>query len=150
MGKLGRGQAKNGRSKREGQFMPLPYSMTQHPAWRSLSGSAIKVFVEMRGRFNGSNNGKIRLSLEDGARTLGMGKETVRRAAQELEAKGFIVQTKAGQFYGRKAAEWRLTDCNCDGQPATRDWQHVTVDLKDPKTKRGSETGPCAWLTDPI
>lgn len=130
--------------------MPLPYSMTQHPVWRSLSGNAIKVFIEMRGRFNGSNNGKIRLSLEDGARTLGMGKETIRRATQELVAKGFIVQTKAGHFYGRKATEWRLTDCECDGQPATRDWQRATADCAGSKTKHGSETGPCVWLTDPI
>jgi len=150
MGKRGRGHTPNGRSKRKGQYMPLPYSMTQHPVWRSLSGRAVKVFIEMRGRFNGSNNGKIRLSLEDGAKILGMGKETVRRALQELERKGFIVQTKAGAFYGRQAAEWRLTDCDCDGYAPTREWQQVSIETKDRKTKRGSGTGPCEWLTDPV
>jgi biotin operon repressor len=130
--------------------MPLPYSMTQHPVWRSLSGSAVKVFIEMRSRFNGSNNGKIRLSLEDGAKALGMGKETVRRAQQELEEKGFVVKTRAGYFYGRQAAEWRLTDCGCEGRPPTRDWQIKKPEETGQKTKRGSETGPSKWLTDPI
>lgn len=130
--------------------MPLPYSMTQHPVWRSLSGSAVKVFIEMRSRFNGSNNGKIRLSLEEGARTLGMGKETVRRAQQELERKGFIVKTKPGYFYGRQAAEWRLTDCRSDGYAATRDWQGMDVQVRKKKVESGSELGPAVWLTDPI
>ncbi|MBD1544892.1 helix-turn-helix domain-containing protein [Roseibium aggregatum] len=130
--------------------MPLPYSMTQHPIWRSLSGNAVRVFIEMRSRFNGSNNGKIRLSLDDGARTLGMGKETVRRAQQELERKGFIVKTKEGYFYGRQASEWRLTDCECEGHPATRDWQFKNLEKTGPKTKHGSETGPSKWHMDPI
>ncbi|MEP2757501.1 MAG: hypothetical protein ABJP66_00285 [Hyphomicrobiales bacterium] len=129
--------------------MSLPYSMTQHPVWRSLSSSAVKVFIEMRSRFNGSNNGKIRLSLEDGAKALGIGKETVRRAQIELEQKGFIVKTRAGYFYGRQAAEWRLTDCRCEGHPATRNWQSKQPEKSTEKTKHGSETGPSKWLMDP-
>ncbi|WP_299809640.1 hypothetical protein [uncultured Roseibium sp.] len=90
------------------------------------------------------------MSLEDGARTLRMGKETVRRAQHELERKGFIVKIKEGQFYGRLAAEWRLTDCSFEGHPATRDWQIKKPEKAGQKTKRGSETGPSKWLMDPI
>ena len=117
-------QNKKGRSKSDGQYMTLSYFQVHHPAWRSLSGPAIKVWIELRSRFNGRNNGKLALSLDEGARLLGMSKSTVRRAYQELEKKGFIVMTKQGHWYGRLATEWRITDQSCDGHPATHDWQN--------------------------
>ena len=39
----------------EGQFAPLPYAMLKSEAWRGLSGAAVKVFLELHTRFNGSN-----------------------------------------------------------------------------------------------
>ena len=96
----------------------------EHLAWRSLSGSAIKVWLELRTRFHGGNNGVLFLSLDEAARLLGLGKSTMRRAFIELEAKGFIVKTKKGSWYGRQATEWRVTDKLCEGKTATRDWQN--------------------------
>ena len=116
-------QNKKGRSKSGGQFMNLPYFQVQHPAWRALSGNTTKVFIELRSRFNGRNNGKLRVSLDEGARLLGISKSTVQRALKELEDKGFIVKTKQGQWYGRMATEWRITDQSCNGHLATKDWQ---------------------------
>jgi hypothetical protein len=40
----------------------------------------MKVFIELLSRFNGANNGKLSLSLDDGARLLAMSKSTVARA----------------------------------------------------------------------
>nr|WP_321444589.1 hypothetical protein [uncultured Cohaesibacter sp.] len=114
----------NGRSKSEGQYLILPYSLLHHPAWRRLSGSAKSVFLELRSRFNGSNNGQLRLSLGEGAKLLGMSKTTIDRKFDELEEAGFIVKTKHGNWYGRKAHEWASTDIPCNGYPATRDWQN--------------------------
>jgi biotin operon repressor len=119
---------KTGRSKRDGQYIPLPYSMLRHPAWRRLNPAAIKVWLELRSRYNGSNNGKLALSVDQGAKLLGMSKSTVTRALKELEAKGFIVKTRQGAWYGRKATEWRVTDTSCDGHPPSRDWQRLTTD----------------------
>ena len=117
-------QNKKGRSRSDGQYMTLSYFQVHHPKWRSLSGNAIKVFIELRSRYNGGNNGKVRLSLDEGARLLGISKSTVSRAFAELEEKGFIDKTRQGQWYGRKATEWRLTDLPCDRNLATRDWQN--------------------------
>ena len=39
-------------------------------AWRALGGSAIKVYLELHSRYWGGNNGKLSLSLEEGARLL--------------------------------------------------------------------------------
>lgn len=126
---------KKGRSKREGQYVPLPYSMLKHPAWRALSPAATKTWLELRCRYNGSNNGKLSLSLEDGAKHLHLSKTTVARALKELEAAGFIVKTKQGHWHGRQATEWRVTDESCDGNFATRDWQKLAVVPNKNKTR---------------
>jgi hypothetical protein len=103
--------------------------MVRHEAWRGLSGSAVKIWIEVRSRFTvlgdgSNNNGTLSLSLDEAARCLHMGKATVARALQELVDAGFLVKTKQGHWYGRMATEWRVTDCPSHGQVATRDWQH--------------------------
>ncbi len=50
----------------------------------------------MRTRFNGFNNGKITLSLEEAARILHISKATVHAALAELEDRGFVVCMKRG------------------------------------------------------
>ena len=120
----GRGVDQRGDSKREGQYFGLSYSMAHSAAFRSLSGGALKVLVELRCRFNGGNNGKVFLSYQEAADMLGMSKSTAARAFSELEEKGFIRKARPGHFYGRRAAEWILTDCSYKGHQATRDWQN--------------------------
>ena len=65
--------------------------MLKSPAWRSLSGAAVRVFLELDTRFNGSNNGKLTLSYAEAAEALCMGKATVQRAFADLVGKGFNV-----------------------------------------------------------
>lgn len=113
-----------GRSIGDEQFVGLGYSTIRSPAWRSLSGAAVKVWLELRARYDGGNNGTLSLSLDEAAWLLRIGKSTARRALDELAAKGFIVMTRKGAWYGRKATEWRVTDRGCNGYLATRDWQH--------------------------
>lgn len=120
----GRGIDAKGRSKSGGQFVPIPYPMARSAAWRSLSGSAVKVYVELRSRFNGNNNGDLSLSLDDGARLLGIGKATVQRAFTELEAKGFLKMVERGQWYGRRATRWAVTDRHLNGHPPTNTWRN--------------------------
>ena len=100
-----------GKSKRksEGQYLPLPYSQLRSPAWRSLSCSAVRVWLELHTRFNGSNNGAVRLSYAEAAKALGIGKATAQRAFRLLQDRGFLVLEKEGNWYHRQAHEWRLT-----------------------------------------
>lgn len=111
-----------GRNETE-QFVPIGYAMAQSAAFRSLGGNALKVWVELRSRFNGMNNGKLTLSLDEAARTLGIGKATAQRAFSELEAKGFIKTTRIGQWYGRLATEYAVTDRPLNGHLASHDWK---------------------------
>jgi DNA-binding HxlR family transcriptional regulator len=123
MAKRGRKALANGRSASD-QYMTISYPMAQSEPWRSLSGAALKVWIELRTRFNGGNNGRLTLSLDEAARLLHMGKATVARALKELEAKGFAKMTRRGRWYGRLASEWAVTDKGINGYPPTNDWKH--------------------------
>ena len=134
-------QGRNKGKRSDGQYAPLPYAVLKSAAWRSLSGAAVKVFLELHTRYNGGNNGNVRLSMNEAANALGIGKATVQRAFQELEAKGFIVLTTPGNWYHRRAHEWRLTHKPMQTakgkQTATNDWKNWSE-----KTEHGSDTDP--------
>lgn len=119
-----RGSKKTG----EGQYAPLDYPMLKSDAWRSLSGAAVKVFLELHTRFNGSNNGALHLSYPEAAEALGMGKATVMRAFRDLQEKGFVVLVRPGNWYHRRAHEWRITTKGVHrvkGKvPPTNDWRN--------------------------
>ena len=134
-----------GRNENE-QYVKLSYRMLRSDALRSLGGPAVKVFFELRTRYMGSNNGQLTLSLDEAARLLKIGKATVGRALSELEAKGFIVMTKRGQWYGRQATEYAVTDKPINGLPATNAWKH----WRPEKQILGSEVDPSAPPTGPL
>ncbi len=134
--KRGRKVLPNGRSA-EPPYWKAGYDMLRSSAWRSLSGNAVKVYVELRSRYNGGNNGKLTLSLDEGARLLGIGKASVQRAFVELEAKGFVVRTRRGQWYGRLASEWRVTEKGQDGHPPTDDWRRWRPRKSGPRFSSG-------------
>jgi DNA-binding MarR family transcriptional regulator len=113
------------------QFMAISYAMAKSPAWRSLSPAAIKVWVELHTRFHGANNGKLHLSLDEGARLLGMGKATISRAFDELIEKGFVELTRRGHWYGRKASEYALTHKAHDGHPPKYTYKRWTPPNED-------------------
>lgn len=104
------GRADNkGRSSKE-RYVGLPNEMVRTAAFRSLSGSALKYFVELRSRYHGSNNGALHLSNGEAAALLGMSKPTAMRAQRELIAKGFLREIRHGSFYDKRASEFALTD----------------------------------------
>src|SRR3546814_20728966 len=84
-----------------GHYLPIPYGMAQSIAFRSLSGAALKVFIELRCRYNGGNNGALTLSMDEGARLLGISKMTGHRALKELQEKGIVKVKRRDQGSGR-------------------------------------------------
>lgn len=106
------------------QFVAVPYNMARSAAFRSLHGPALKVWMELRSRYNGRNNGGLSLSLDEGAKLLAMSKTTVGRTFVELEEKGFIVMTRRGRWYGRLATAWAVTDRSHNGHLPTNAWKH--------------------------
>lgn len=124
MSRKGRKINQKGRSKGDGQFWSAQYAMLRSSAWRSLSGPAVKVYMELRTRFHGANNGELYLSMGEAARLLGMSKSTASKAFKELIAKGFIAETRKGQWYGRLATLYALTDRSLHGHLPTNAWQN--------------------------
>lgn len=118
----GRKTIATGRSDSE-QFAPLPYAMLRSPAWRSLSGPAVKVWLELRALSDGANNGRLSLSLEEGNELLGLGKATVGGALVELQEKGFLDLARRGNWYHRQASLWGVADKGGDGVPPTNSWR---------------------------
>ena len=134
-----------GRSDGREQYVPLTYPTLRSHAWRSLSGAAVKVWLEIRSRFNGANNGKLSLSLDEAAKLLGLGKTTVARAFKELEAKGFLVLVRQGQWYGRLASEYATTDRSLNGSLPTYAWRHWGAQ----KQSLGPDMKHIDLMTDP-
>lgn len=130
-------QDKRGRSKNpEGQYAPLAYEMLRSAAWRSLSGSAIKVFLELHTRFDGFNNGELFLSLEEAAKFLGMGKSTAKAGFDELIEKGFLRLVKQGTFIRGRASTYRMTHKPAASVMRTDDWRHWKAPEKPPKIRK--------------
>ncbi len=92
-----RGQI-GGKRSSEGQYVPLHYAQLKSSAWRSLNGAAVKVWLELHTRFNGGNNGNVRLSMNEAVAALGISKGTAQRAFRELQDKGFIVLDTPGNW----------------------------------------------------
>ncbi len=122
--KPGRGVDKKGRSRKGGKFVRLSEPLVTSAAWRSLSGSSVRFYIELRRRFNGTNNGALHFTAEEANSTLGMGTNTFMNAQRQLEGKGFIRMTQRGGFYQRKATLWALTDEPVGTQPATHDFKN--------------------------
>jgi hypothetical protein len=132
---MGRQGSSKGKRSQDGQYIPLSYAQLKSTAWRSLSGAAVKVWLELHTRYNGGNNGTVRLSLNEAVKALGISKGTAQRAFVDLEEKGFIALTTPGAWYHRRAHEWRLTTKRADTgkgtQVATNDWLHWPAKTKD-------------------
>ena len=120
---LKKGLAKKGVIESTERFVKLTYPLLESEAWRWLRPISQAVYIELRRRFNGSNNGKISFSLGEGARILRASKSSIQTALVELEEHGFIKLVKKGYFTRRMASEYALTDEQLDGYPPTREWR---------------------------
>ena len=115
--------AKKGVIESTERFVKLTYLLLESEAWRWLRPISQSVYIELRRRFNGSNNGKISFSLAEGARILRASKSSIQKALVELEEHGFIKLVKKGYFTHRMASEYALTDERLHGYPPTREWK---------------------------
>jgi Helix-turn-helix domain len=98
------------------KFIQLFRYLLDSPAYVSLSVRARAALVEVNRGYNGSNNGRIVLSVRAVASRMNCHRDTAARALQELVEKGFIEPRTKGAFNikFRHATEWRLNDRRCD------------------------------------
>ena len=77
---LKKGLAKRGVIESTERFVKLIYPLLESEAWRWLEPMSQSVYIELRRRFNGSNNGRISLSLSEAAHILKASKSSISTA----------------------------------------------------------------------
>ena len=102
--------------KGEGRYVTLHHYLLQCPAWLGLTVAARAVYVEVAKLYNGSNNGRLALSVRDAAARCNIARDTASRAFRELVDAGFLEETRHGRLSRktRIASEWRMTAHYCD------------------------------------
>jgi hypothetical protein len=91
-------------------FIGLPAAVLYSAAFTGLSLAARAVLLEILGRFNGYNNGRIAVSQRELAQRLGTSNyRRISKATVELFEAGFIDLAVEGKWKQRQAREFRLT-----------------------------------------
>jgi hypothetical protein len=112
---------------KRGRFLALYRDLTNTLAWYSLNCSERAMYVHIAGLFNGTNNGRIAVSVKKTARNLHISRDTAAKALAVLVEKGFLVVTRESAFNIKRgtprATEYRLTEHPCDGRPATGEFK---------------------------
>lgn len=116
-----------------GRFVQLSERLQATAAWSDLKPGPRALYIEIRRRYDGKNNGRILLSHRDAAEALNVHRNTVGAYFDSLIDHGFICQTQApylGPDGVGRSALLRITEEACNGKAATRDF-----DTWRPKTK---------------
>ena len=97
-------------------WVQLEHYLLDSPAWKGLTPNARIVYIEIKKRYNGRNNGMIALSSRDAGDAINASHNTGARAIRELLDAGFLVIC-TGSSFNRKvrlATEYRLTEARDD------------------------------------
>ena len=100
---------RKGRWPNRWQFIMLPKQMIFSPEWQELSSAAKIIYVQMKGKFNGSNNGKIRIYYSELEKIKGLkSPNAISKGLRELETKEWVKRSKLGGLH-RYVNEYELT-----------------------------------------
>jgi predicted transcriptional regulator len=107
--------------------------MLDSPAWRVLTHADVRVYLAMRRKLKGSNNGDINATLAEMRHAGISSSSTLAAALHRLEALGFIDKTRQGGIAngGKQCSLYRFTDektydmakAGVKAGPATNEWQ---------------------------
>lgn len=121
-----------------GRHVQLPEWLQQSEAWATLKPGPRALYVELKRRYNGRNNGQICFSHRDAAKSLSVHRNTVGAWFNDLQERGFIRMTQAphlGPSGVGKTSLWALEEePTADMKPATKrfmTWQQK----QKPRTK---------------
>lgn len=105
------------------RFVILPYNILDSPAWKNLSPGAALIYIELKKRFNGRNNGELPLSCREAAVVAHCGKGTAGKLLTELVEHGFIQPAVKGRFRNRHATTWILTSETYERRAPSNEWK---------------------------
>lgn len=96
-----------------GKHVQLPEWLQASEAWATMKPGPRALYVELKRRFTGSNNGYIRMSHREAASALNVHRNTVGAMFAKLQRRGFI-RMATGPCLGPtgigKTADWALDE----------------------------------------
>lgn len=121
-----------------GRHVQLSEWLQASVAWATMPPGPRALYIELKRRFNGSNNGEIYLSHRDAAKALNAHRNTVGAWFDVLKERGFIYLSTAphlGPAGVGKASKWRLEELPTpDAKPATKSFMRWREN-QSPRTK---------------
>ncbi len=103
------------------RFYQMNAWLTNSPAWRAASVYERSLYLELKQRYNGYNNGDIALSHREAQAALNCSNKPVIKAFEGLISKGFIRAAQVGSFHwkkeggaGGRSTRWILTEYSTD------------------------------------
>jgi len=95
-----------------GGHIRLYWEIHDSSAWRALSHADVRVYLAMRRKLGGTNNGDINATLAELRHAGISSSSTLSTALHRLEALGFIAKTRQGgiAFGGKLCSLYRFTD----------------------------------------
>lgn len=141
--KVRRNRARATGRRESGTFIRLPHEAWRSPAFAALSAQALKLLIDIAGRYNGRNNGNLEatwtiLSRERGWKS----RDTLHKALGELVQAGFLFRTRQGRRLCGKhepslyAVTWWAIDASDKHQHSS------TTALRLWRTKRANASTP--------
>ena len=106
-------------------FVMLYHWMQDSEAWLDLKPQPRILYVELKRRFKGNNNGEIYLSHRDAAQLLNMHRNSIGRYFDILIEHGFLKQTSRphlGPSGVGQSSKWALTELPVNKRPATKEF----------------------------
>lgn len=107
------------------QFVMLYNWMIDSEAWLDLKAQPRALYLLIKRRFNGNNNGEIYLSHRDAAQLLNMHRNSIGRYFDILVEHGFLKQTSRphlGPSGVGQSSKWELTELSVNQRPATKEF----------------------------
>ena len=106
------------------RFIMVDYHLLQSEAFREIKGEAFKLYLKVRERFNGLNNGEISYSVREASEILGISKSSASKYFIELKDKGFLKIKQKGSYNlkSKHATTWIITSETYNNHPKSRDF----------------------------
>jgi hypothetical protein len=109
------------KNKKSPSFVMLPREMLLSKEWQSLSRPAMLVYIYLKWRYNGANNGEISFIYKE--HDWLYASATISKALKDLERNQWIVKTQHGGLY-RYFCKYKLTGLN-DVSVRGYGWQNI-------------------------
>ena len=102
------------KKKKHGHFVGLTNRTLRTTAWRTLSAKAKILYLHLKGKYNGSNNGDISLHYSELEDIEGLKSSSTQcNAFRELEQKGWAKRTQHGgmfRYQNKYELTWKYDD----------------------------------------